>query len=148
MTIMLAPCGFRCDLCVAFKDNATHHADRVRGSGAWAKYYGLQVPPQQIQCHGCATGRVAGLRWPDQRCRIRPCASKHGVATCAQCDEYVCDLLESRMTGCDEVVRRFRGAIAERDFARFIAPYDRRANLEELRKKGPPGRDSKSERGR
>jgi hypothetical protein len=70
------------------------------------------------------------------------------VATCAQCDEYVCDLLESRMTGCDEVVRRFRGAIAERDFARFIAPYDRRANLEELRKKGPPGRDSKSERGR
>ena len=39
---MLAPCGFLCDRCVAFKDNAKCHADRVRGSAAWAKHYGLE----------------------------------------------------------------------------------------------------------
>ncbi len=139
---MTAPCGFRCDRCVAFKDNAKSHADRVRGSAAWAKYYHLQVPPQQIQCHGCAAGRVAGLRWPDQRCRIRPCVLERGLATCAECGEYPCELLESTMAGCDEVVERFRGAIVDADFARFIAPYDRRANLEALRK----GASSKRQR--
>ncbi len=136
MTEILAPCGFRCDRCVAFKDNAKHHADRVRGSAAWAKYYGVQVPPQQIQCHGCLAGRVEGVRWPDPKCRIRPCAAKHQAATCAECEEYGCSLLESRMAGCDRVVERFRGRIEARDFARFIAPYDRRANLEARRHGG------------
>jgi hypothetical protein len=121
---------------VAFKDNARHHADRVRGSAAWAKYYGLQVPPQQIQCHGCAAGHVAGLRWPAPRCRIRPCALKRGLPTCAECDEYPCKILEARMVGCDDVVERFRGTVPEADFASFIAPYDCRANLEALRTTG------------
>ncbi len=148
MTDILAPCGFRCDRCVAFKDNAKRHADRVRGSAAWAKYYGLQVPPQQIQCHGCLVGRVAGLRWPSQTCRIRPCAARHGTSTCAECDEYICDLLESNMAGCDSAVQRFRGRVEERDFARFIAPYDRRANLEARRRSLAAVQDVKGRQGR
>ena len=134
---MIAPCGFRCDRCVAFRRNARTQADRVRGSAAWAKYYGLRVPPERIQCHGCLAGEVTGLQFPARDCEIRPCVLGRGFATCAECGEYPCRTLRSRMTACDEVVRRFRGKIPERDFARFIAPYDCRAILEGLRKGQP-----------
>jgi hypothetical protein len=138
---MIAPCGFRCDDCVAFAKNAKTHADRVRGSAAWARYYGLQVAPQRMQCHGCAAGKVEGLDFPDPKCEIRPCVLDRGLATCADCGEYPCKALESRMASCDEAVQRFRGHIPARDFARFIAPYDCRATLEAIRTRraGSPG---------
>ncbi len=132
---MIAPCGFRCDRCLAFVANARTHADRVRGSGAWAKYFGLQVAPQQMRCRGCAGGKVEGLKYPDPKCEIRPCATERGVATCAGCGEYPCKTMRSRMAGCDDVVQRFRGHIPDHEFNRSIAPYDCRAILEELRKK-------------
>ncbi len=132
---MIAPCGFRCDRCLAFAANAKTHADRVRGSAAWAKYYGLQVTPQRMQCRGCAGGRVEGLAVPDQRCEIRPCAGGRGVSTCAECDEYACSMLEERMATCDAVVERLRGRIPDQEFNRCIAPYDCRAILDGLRKK-------------
>ncbi len=132
---MIAPCGFRCDWCLAFTANARTHGDRVRGSAAWAKYYGLQVAPQRMQCRGCAGGRVEGLKYPDPKCEIRPCAAGRGVASCADCDEYPCAVLQSRLAACDEVVERLRGRIPEQEFRRCIAPYDCRATLDGLRAK-------------
>ncbi len=131
---MIAPCGFRCDRCLAFVENAKTHADRVRGSAAWAKYYGLQVAPQRMQCHGCARGQVEGLKFPDPKCEIRPCALERGLATCADCAEYPCATMQSRMAACDEVVQRFRGRIRDQEFSRCIAPYDCRAILDSVRK--------------
>ncbi len=133
--MLIAPCGFRCDRCLAFRANAKTHADRVRGSAAWAKYYHLQVSPQRMQCHGCAEGHVAGLDFPDGKCEIRPCVLGRGLQNCAVCGEYACKALEARMSSCDKVVQRFRGAIPADEFDRFIAPYDCRATLEDIRKK-------------
>ncbi len=131
----IAPCGFRCDLCLAFVAVARSHADRVRGSAAWAKYYHLQVTPQQMRCHGCREGKVEGLKFPDPKCEIRRCVSKRGLQTCADCADYPCDDVTQRMQSCDDVVLRCRGRIPVEDFTRFIAPYDCRATLEGLRKK-------------
>ena len=131
----IAPCGFRCDRCLAFAANAKTHADRVRGSAAWAKYYHLQVPPQRMQCHGCAGGKVEGLQFPDPKCEIRPCVLERGIETCADCRDYPCETLESRMKSCDRVVERCRGTIPADEFDRFIAPYDCRATLDAVRKK-------------
>jgi len=132
--MMIAPCGFRCDQCLAFVANAKTHADRVRGSAAWAKFYHLQVAPQHMQCHGCAGGRVEGLKFPDPKCEIRGCVSERGLESCADCAEYPCETLESRMRSCDGVVERWRPKLAPPDFARFIAPYDCRATLDGIRK--------------
>ena len=143
---MIAPCGFRCDQCLAFVGNARSHADRVRGSAAWAKYYQLQVSPQHMKCQGCAQGHVEGLRFPDPKCEIRPCAPERGVRTCADCPDYPCATLQSRMKACDRAVGRYRGAIPDAEFARCIAPYDCRATLEELRRQ--QGADSAKSRGR
>ncbi len=131
---MIAPCGFRCDQCVAFVDNARTRAARERGSAAWAKYWRLRVPPARVQCHGCTAGPVDGLDFPAADCEIRPCALERGIATCAECSEYPCATLAARMTACDSVVHRFRDRMPEQDFERFIAPYDCRATLERLRK--------------
>lgn len=130
----IAPCGFRCDQCLAFVANAKTHADRVHGSAAWARYYHLQVSPQHMQCHGCRAGRIEGLQFPDPECEIRQCALDRGVETCAECSEYPCDALESRFESCDEVVRRCCGQIPADEFERCIAPYDCRATLEDIRK--------------
>ena len=130
----IAPCGFCCDRCLAFVANAKTHADRVRGSAAWAKYYHLQVAPQRMQCHGCRGASVEGLRFPDPKCEIRPCVLDRGLETCAECDEYPCHALQSRIESCDEVVIRCRGQIPADEFERFIAPYDCRTTLEDLRK--------------
>ena len=135
--LMIAPCGFRCDRCVAFTRNARTQADRVRGSTGWATYWGLRVPPERIQCHGCPEGPVAGLQFPDSDCEIRPCVLGRGLATCAECGEYPCQSLRSRMAACDKVVTRCRDQVPERDFARFIAPYDCRTTFDGLRKGQP-----------
>lgn len=135
----IAPCGFRCDRCLAFVANAKTHAERVRGSAAWAKYYHLQVSPQRMRCHGCAGGHVAGLDFPDRKCEIRKCVLDRSLETCAGCGEYPCDALESRMRSCDGVVERCRGKIPADEFDRFVAPYDCRATLDELRKKKSAG---------
>ncbi len=145
---MIAPCGFRCDACLAFVDNAKTHAERVRGSAAWAKYYQLQVPPQQMQCHGCAGGKVAGLRFPDPACEIRRCVVERHLDSCARCDEYPCETLQARMASCDRVVERCRGVIPAAEFDRFIVPYDCRSVLEELRRKATGGSTTRGRKGR
>ncbi len=133
--MLIAPCGFRCDRCLAFAANARSHADRVRGSAAWAKYYQLQVSPQRMQCHGCEKGTVEGLKFPDVKCEFRVCVLKRGLRTCADCAEYPCAKLEARMGSCDRAVERYRGAIPAAEFERCIAPYDCRATLDGIRKK-------------
>ncbi len=144
---MIAPCGFRCDQCLAFVDNARTPADRATGSAAWAQYWRLRVAPERMQCHGCAAGPVAGLEFPDVNCKFRRCVLEQGLTTCAECEEYPCATLDARMASCDRVVRRFGDTIPQHDFARFIAPYDCRATLEQLRK-SPAARPSAKSPGR
>jgi hypothetical protein len=38
------------------------------------------------------------------------------------------------MRACDEVKQRFRGAISHEEYERFIAPYDARTILNDVRK--------------
>ncbi len=130
----IAPCGFRCDWCVAFKTNARTHADRVRGSATWARYWHLQVAPQRIVCDGCLSGLEGPLFRERNACRIRPCVLGRGLETCAECADYPCKMLERRMAACDEVVAQFKGKIPAREYERSIAPYDCRTILEGRRK--------------
>ncbi len=134
MAPIIAPCGFRCDRCVAYRPNARKHADRVHGSAAWARYWRLQVPPQRIACNGCLAERLEGGQFPEKRCRIRPCVLGRALETCAECGDYPCKLLQRRLADCDEVVEEFRGKIDRQEYEYSIAPYDRRATLEERRR--------------
>ncbi len=60
----------------------------------WTKAFGIEFTRETIQCDGCLA--VDGRRSAYcAGCEIRPCAEARGVATCADCDDYVCEVLSA-----------------------------------------------------
>ena len=134
MTDMIARCGFKCNACLAFKGNNTTAADQARVAEGWAKYFGLVVLPEKIRCNGCMAKDRGAYDFPDMNCPIAPCVIARGLDNCAGCSEYPCDRLEARMRACDEVKQRFRGAVSPEEYECYIAPYDARTTLNDIRK--------------
>jgi Zn-finger protein len=135
MEEMIARCGFQCHLCPAFRENNKSPADQVRVAAGWSKYFGLDVPPEKIRCNGCLPNDSGGFDFPDKNCSIRPCVIERGLENCAYCENYPCGKLEERMTGVEEVAKRFLGVISQEEYDNFIAPYDARKILDGIRKK-------------
>src|SRR5512139_2022666 len=79
---LLAPCGYRCDLCPAYRENIRGPGDQRRTSDGWFKYYGFRIPPEQICCDGCLDARPEARRI-DRDCPVRPCARVRATPTCA-----------------------------------------------------------------
>jgi hypothetical protein len=71
----------------------------------------------------------------DQACPVRPCVIRRGLANCSQCDEYGCERLAERLVVYEQVASRVGIPIPEEDRARFIAPYENKARLDESRGK-------------
>jgi len=51
----LSLCGFRCDLCLAYKPNieAVPENRQVLSDG-WHEYFGFRLSPEAIYCEGCS----------------------------------------------------------------------------------------------
>jgi len=45
---ILARCGYRCDLCLAHKDNIEQNDQREFLSDTWHKIYGFRIPAKEI----------------------------------------------------------------------------------------------------
>ncbi len=131
---MIARCGYQCDLCPAFKDNIRGKDDQQEVSDGWFRYYGFRIPPDSIHCDGCIVKDADDPRRIDPACAVRQCAEKRGLANCAHCDEYVCDELAEKLVDADKIAKRAGTPVPQADYARFIAPYDNRKVLEEIRK--------------
>jgi hypothetical protein len=58
----LARCGYRCDLCPAYRESIRGPEDQQRTSDAWFKYYGFRIPSEQICCDGCLDERPEARR--------------------------------------------------------------------------------------
>ncbi len=128
---VLSRCGFRCDLCLAYRPNVEAHPENRQAlSDGWRKYFGFRIPPEQIVCDGCASddGRLL-----DPACPVRPCVASRSLENCAACGEYVCDRLRERLVDADELAARAAAPIPSADRERFIRPYENRRRLEELR---------------
>ena len=119
-----ARCGYRCDLCPAYKDNIHGPADRQRTSDGWFKYYGFRIPSERICCDGCLDERPEASRI-DTRCPIRPCAMARGVETCGQCPRCGCKRFKTRDVTREKVEKRLGAPIPPEDYRRFVLPYER-----------------------
>lgn len=133
MEKIVARCGFRCDTCRAYAANNHSYDDQVRVASAWAKYFGLKISPEKLRCNGCTGERCDNNDFPDLSCPIRACVIERGMNTCADCFDYPCEKMESRMKGVEEVIGRFKDMITHEEFEAYVAPYDSRKNLDELR---------------
>ena len=132
---MIARCGFKCHLCLAFQENNKDHADQIRVAKGWSKYFDLNVPAEKIRCNGCLPDDSGGLEFPDKNCPIRPCVIERGLENCAYCEDYPCEKLETRMSGVEEVAKRFYGTYRRRSTITSLHPMTHERHWMESGKK-------------
>jgi len=132
MDQVLARCGYRCDLCLAYRPNieAEPVNQTILGDG-WRKYFGFRIPAEDILCDGCMADNP---RLIDKSCPVRPCVIQRGLANCSECPECVCDRLADRLVVYEELAARHPCPIPPEDRARFIRPYENMERLRQLRR--------------
>ena len=130
MEAIMSKCGYRCDLCPAFKANLKSEDDKQRMCDAWAKYIGSETTTDQIEpCAGCLAEGKQG----DPSCPVRPCAMEKNLPNCAHCDEFACENLVGRMDFVANAVKNPEN-IPQDDYDDFIKPFLGREHLEQIRK--------------
>jgi hypothetical protein len=135
MDPILSRCGFRCDLCLAYRPNVEARPEnRHLLSDGWQRYFGFRIPPEEIVCDGCwaTQGRLI-----DQACPVRPCVAGRALENCAACDDYPCGRLAERLVDGVEVAARAGAPVPPEDRERFIRPYENKRRLERLRSATP-----------
>jgi hypothetical protein len=131
MNPVLARCGYRCDLCLAYQPNIeANPANREKLSDGWHRYFGFRIPPAGIYCEGSMEQEP---RLVDQSCPVRPCVIDRGIENCAQCELYICEKLNERLVVFEDVQHKVGFEIPEHDRVCFIQPYENRLRLESLR---------------
>jgi len=55
MEDLITRCGYRCNLCPAYKENIHSKEDQERTSDGWFRIFGFRIPPEKILCDGCLT---------------------------------------------------------------------------------------------
>ncbi len=131
MQPILTRCGYRCDLCLAYKPNVEKNpANQKILSDGWFKYFGFRLQPEKIICDGCMS---ANPKLIDISCPIRPCVIEKELDNCAQCEQYVCDKLAQRIVEYHEIQGRVGEVIPEDDYKCFILPYENKKRLEAIR---------------
>lgn len=131
MEEILSRCGYRCDLCMAYRLNVESHPEnRQLLSDGWFKYFGFLIQPDNILCNGCLYDQCLTL---DLDCKVRPCVVERGIDNCAFCDEYGCAKLKDRLVTFEGIQAHIKDAITEEDRMRFIAPYENAVHLEKVR---------------
>ena len=88
MQVVISRCGFRCDLCPAYRENNHTPQDRQKVAEGWWKYYRVEMDPADIFCDGCLAEDAARPKLITPDCAIRPCAIGKGLPNCAHCAEY------------------------------------------------------------
>ena len=140
MKPILSRCGYRCDLCLAYRPNiAGNQSNQQRLSDGWHKYFGLRLPASDVCCDGCMAEHPELI---DKSCPVRPCVIEKGLDNCSQCGQHVCDRLKERLVVYEDVKSKFGAEIPAEERASFILPYENKQRLDALRAAGKKDRDA------
>ena len=129
---ILTRCGFRCDLCLAYKDNIKINDRREKLSDGWFKYFGFRIPAENIYCDGCLSSDLTNPKLLDISCTVRPCVIKKGLENCAQCKEYVCDNIKTRIVNYEDILKKNNNEISRLDRYNYIKPYENKERLDDI----------------
>lgn len=131
---ILTRCGYRCDLCLAYKDNIENDDQRDFLSDTWHKIYGFKIPAEKIYCEGCISCENPQLI--DSKCPVRPCVIENGLENCSQCKKFKCDLFNQRKVVYEDFAKNKN--ISRKEYAKCIKPYENNERLNEIRKNNFP----------
>ena len=133
MQKLITSCGYRWDLCLAYKPNLERNpSTRQLLSDGWFQYFGFRIPAEQICCDGCLAEEPDLV---DKSCPVRLCVIQRGVENCSLCTVYGegCMLLAERLVVREEVEERCGIEIPTEDYQLFIRPYENKRRLVALR---------------
>lgn len=128
---ILSKCGYRCDLCLAYRPNIVEKDERKKLSDGWHNYFGFRIEQENILCDGCTYDDNPELI--DKNCPVRPCVLAKALENCAYCEEYVCEKLKERIVDYDEIRTKHGEEIPVEDYENFIKPYESKKRLDLIR---------------
>ena len=131
---ILTRCGYRCDLCLAYKNNIETYDQRDFLSDTWYKIYGFRIPAKEIYCEGCISSGIPVLI--DKSCPVRPCVTEKGLENCSQCKDYPCDNFNQRKVTREKFTEN--KTVSGKEYSKCIKPYENKARLDDLRKNNYP----------
>ena len=129
MEEVLSYCGYRCDQCPGYHVNIKSDEDRKRVQADWIKYYDHRAELEEVDCMGCKASPGDG----NPKCKVRPCAIEKNVATCAECEEFACEIIQKQMDAIKPIAEKHRDSMPAEDFERYIAPYESEKRLRDMR---------------
>ncbi len=131
---ILTRCGYRCDLCLAYKDNIKINDRREELSDGWLKVFGVRIPAVDIYCDGCLSDDRTNPRLIHKRCFVRSCTKEKELENCSQCKDYVCDELKKFIVNFEDVQKKTNNAMTRPDRTNFIRAYENKERLDNIRK--------------
>ncbi|PKO05235.1 MAG: hypothetical protein CVU41_13240 [Chloroflexi bacterium HGW-Chloroflexi-3] len=127
MDPIITRCGYRCDLCLAYKPNVLKNPENQKIlSDGWYKYFGFRIPPEEIICDGCMAENPKLI---DTSCPVRPCVIARRYHNCSECPDMICEKLKERLVVYEEMLEKMGGNIPMEDYQRFILPYENKRRL-------------------
>ncbi|MEN6313504.1 MAG: DUF3795 domain-containing protein [Clostridiaceae bacterium] len=130
MEEMLTRCGYRCDLCPAYRENIKNDDDKRRVSEGWKRIFGFDIAPDDVECAGCNNEG----RHIDPNCPVRSCTMVKGYDNCARCEGYICADLKTRVNFIEEYLSK-TDSICTEDYEKYVKAYESKPRLCELRGK-------------
>ena len=121
MEEILAPCGYRCDLCpVYYKTIANINKQKL--SDGYLKYFSSQISSDKIKsCKGC-------IDEGEKDCLVRSCVFNKRIDNCAQCPDFGCDKLKTKMNVVEDNIKDI-SSLSEEDYNLFVRPYESKKRL-------------------
>ena len=135
---ILTRCGYRCDLCLAYKDNIKKNDQRQFLSDTWHKIYGFRIPADEIYCEGCITTNDSNIKLIDKGCPVRPCVIEKGLENCSQCDDYPCDKFNQRKVVNEDLIKDKNITVSRKEYSRCIKPYENEKRIDKIRNNNFP----------
>lgn len=128
---ILTKCGYRCDLCLAFKPNVEAKDRRKELSDGWYAIYGFRIQPDEIVCDGCVSCENPSLI--DKGCPVRSCVLEKGLNNCAYCDDYPCEDLQQIIVNRSAIEEKLERVLTDYEYQKFVIPYESKQRLDALR---------------
>jgi hypothetical protein len=133
---LLTRCGYRCDLCLAYKGNIEEDDQRVFLSDTWNKVYGFRIPAKEIYCEGCISSNEPNAKLIDKNCPVRPCVIEKGLENCSQCEDYPCDIFNQREVIYENIAKGIK--VSRKEYLHCIKPYENKKRLDKIRSNNFP----------
>jgi hypothetical protein len=132
---IISRCGYKCNLCLAYRENVKSVADRMRFRDGLLKYYRYPLTIDECYCDGCLADDNENPILLTADCRVRPCVLKKRLENCAYCELYPCKNLKEKFVDGKKVIEKYGAPIPKEDYDRFVRPYENKKILDTIRKK-------------